>query len=146
MPSSWIFYTRSLSLSAFYMFFWGEKAGGGGGVCVGGSSFRVCGLASFMSCDHGCPSLHWVCVQIGGEESQNERVLVIMCMRVCGVPVCQANILMLTLWMPTPPPSSPPLGPSFPHTHTHTSFSLARQQSKRGYGGVRSREAGVNSI
>lgn len=67
-----------LSLSVHFTHFKGRKEEG-----KKSSSLRVCGLASFMSCDHGCPSLHWVCVQIGGEESQNERVLVIMCMRVC---------------------------------------------------------------
>ena len=73
------FFILSLSLSAHFTRFKGRKEEEG----KKSSSLRVCGLASFMSCDHGCPSLHWVCVQIGGEESQNERVLAIMCMREC---------------------------------------------------------------
>lgn len=63
MPASW-FYTVSLTVR--FTRFKRRNAGVG-------SSLRVCGLVSFTSCDDGCPSLRRVCVQIGGEERQNER-------------------------------------------------------------------------
>lgn len=80
-----------------------------------GSSLRVCGFASFMSCDHGCPSLHCICVQIGGEESQNERALAIMCVRVC-VPLCEYTNMNTK--------NTKTLCPFFLHIYTHTHTHL----------------------
>lgn len=54
LPVGFFILSLSLSLSAHFTRFKGRKEEEG----KKSSSLRVCGLASFMSCDHGCPSLH----------------------------------------------------------------------------------------
>ncbi|MEQ2214180.1 hypothetical protein XENOCAPTIV_017838 [Xenoophorus captivus] len=125
MPSSWIFFLYSLPLCILHVL--REERGGRWEGGSKGSSLRVCRLASFMSCDHGCPSLHCICVQIRGEESQDVSVLAIMCIKVCEYTNADTSNAKLTAT----------------HTHTYTHF---HEPENGNMVCVCSTQAGVNSI
>lgn len=75
-----------LSPSQHFTHFKGRmKGSGGGGAKQLIESLRV---GFFYELRSWLPLLHRICVQIGGEESQDVSVLVIMCMKVCAT-VCE---------------------------------------------------------